>query len=67
MTLYETLYECLQALTSATLAGLSDIVAQRIVSRGALNWRRTAAIAVRTDHAPKHTVTPSLQKPKMWL
>ncbi|CAL5219508.1 g1351 [Coccomyxa viridis] len=35
-----------KALTSATLAGLSDIVAQRIVSRGALNWRRTAAIAL---------------------
>ena len=43
----EPLCVCVQALTSATLAGLSDIVAQRIVSRGALNWRRTAAIAVR--------------------
>lgn len=37
---------CMQAITSATLAGLSDIVAQRIISRGALNWRRTAALAV---------------------
>ncbi|CAK0760882.1 hypothetical protein CVIRNUC_002809 [Coccomyxa viridis] len=35
-----------KALTSAGLAGLSDIVAQRIVSRGVLNWRRTAAMAL---------------------
>lgn len=37
---------CMQAITSATLAGLSDIVAQRIISRGTFNWRRTAALAV---------------------
>ena len=60
----ELVSECMQALTSACLAGLSDIVAQRIVSRGALNWRRTAALAVCSDSitfqtAPLHACPPA--------
>jgi hypothetical protein len=39
---------CIQALTAATLAALSDILAQRLTSRKAsrLNWRRTLAISL---------------------
>ncbi len=35
-----------KALTSAFIAGLSDVLAQRIVSGGYKSWRRTLALAV---------------------
>ena len=35
-----------QALTSAALAALSDLIAQRIVGKGPLNWRRTGALCI---------------------
>ncbi|GFH14360.1 uncharacterized protein HaLaN_10399, partial [Haematococcus lacustris] len=35
-----------KALTSAMIASISDIVAQRIISGGYRNWRRTLAMAI---------------------
>ncbi|BDA42748.1 Peroxisomal membrane protein PMP22 [Coccomyxa sp. Obi] len=35
-----------KALTSSVIAGFSDVVAQRMIWKGPLNWRRTAALAV---------------------
>lgn len=35
-----------KAITSACIAGLSDVIAQNIISGGYKNWRRTLAIAV---------------------
>lgn len=35
----------MQALTSATIAGLSDLVAQRLVGHGSYKYKRTAAMA----------------------
>ena len=34
-----------QAITSGTLAALSDITAQKLASNAPLNWRRTLALA----------------------
>ena len=36
----------LQAITSGSLAALSDITAQKLVSNAPLNWRRTLAMAL---------------------
>jgi hypothetical protein len=33
-------------LTSAFIAGLSDVIAQRLISGGYKNWRRTLALAI---------------------
>ncbi|KAK9909772.1 hypothetical protein WJX75_007242 [Coccomyxa subellipsoidea] len=35
-----------KAITSSVIAGFSDVVAQRMIWKGPLNWRRTAALAV---------------------
>ena len=43
------LTDCLhavQAITSGSLAALSDITAQKLVSNAPLNWRRTLALAL---------------------
>lgn len=34
-----------QAITAAVLAGLSDIIAQKLAAKAPVNWRRTAAMA----------------------
>lgn len=36
----------MQAITSGTLAALSDITAQKLASNAPLNWRRTLALAL---------------------
>ena len=36
----------MQAITSGSLAALSDITAQKLVSNAPLNWRRTVAMAL---------------------
>ena len=40
------LLHAVQAITSGSLAALSDITAQKLVSNAPLNWRRTLAMAL---------------------
>lgn len=61
----------LQALTAAAMAALSDLLAQRLASSRATNWRRAAAIALYgllvaapTSHFWQHTLVRLFPKRK---